>query len=165
MATLYELSASYSALLELYDSAEDKETRKKYLEMLLSDEEALSNKADIYARIMRNKQTEAEALKAEADRLTAKRKAAEAVIERLKDALLGAMMMAHTDAIQTTIGKWRLQMNPYSCEVTDADAVPVEFHTPQPDVIERGEILKRFKETGEIPTGVNISQTMGIRFR
>lgn len=165
MLTLYELTVDYAAELVRYDLAETDEERAAILDEITRMQGDISDKAEAYARIMRNKQAEADALKAEADRLTAKRKAAENCVERLKAALYDAMRIADTDTIPTTIGKWRLQMNPYSCQVTDADAVPQEFHKPQPDKIDSTEILKRFRVTGEIPTGVEISRTMGIRFR
>jgi len=165
MATLYELSTSYKALLDMYDAAETKEARETIISMLLSGEEAISDKAEAYARIMRNKQAEADALKAEVDRLNAKRKAAENCVERLKGALLDAMRIAETDTIPTSIGKWRIQKNPLSCEVIDPDSVPVEFRTPQPDKIEQQKMLKHYKETGEIISGVEFKQTESIRFR
>ena len=165
MPTLYDLSTAYATLLDCYDAAEDDETRSCVLDEIAGLQGDISDKAEAYARIMRNKQAEADALKAEADRLTAKRKAAENCVERLKGALLDAMRLAQTDTIPTTIGKWRIQKNPYSCEVTDPDLVPAEFRTPQPDKIERMELLKHFKETGECFPGVEFKQTESIRFR
>ena len=88
MATLYDLSKTYSDLLFMYDAAEDDETRDRLLESLASVGDSLTDKADAYARIIRNKDAEAKALKAEADRLTEKRKAAEAAVTRLKAAML-----------------------------------------------------------------------------
>ena len=78
MATLYELSAGYASLLDMYDQAETEDERAEILDMLASAEGDITEKAEAYARIMKNKQAEADAFKAEADRLTAKRKAAEA---------------------------------------------------------------------------------------
>lgn len=165
MASLYELSASYRALLNMYDDAETEESRQHIIAMMISGEEAISDKAEAYARIMRNKQAEAEALKAEADRLTEKRRAAEAVVERLKAALLDAMKLADTDIIPTSIGKWRKQANPWSVEVIDVDSVPAQYHIAQPDKIDKKGLLDNFKATGEIVDGVEFRQTQGIRFR
>lgn len=164
MASLYELSASYAALINMYDEAETEEKRETIVRMLLSGEEAIADKAEAYARIMRNKQAEAKALKAEADRLTAKRRAAEAVIERLKTALLNAMKLTNTDVIPTTIGKFRKQANPWSVEVIDVDKVPKKYHIAQPDKIDKNGLLDNFKATGEIVDGVEFKQEQGIRF-
>lgn len=165
MASLYELSASYAALIAAYDSAETEDERDEILFHLVNSEEAIADKAEAYARIMRNKQTEADALKAEADRLTEKRRAAENVVERLKSALLDAMTLTNTETIATSIGKWKKQANPWSCEVMDADSVPAQYHIKQPDKIDKRALLDAFKQTGEIVSGVEFKQTQGIRFR
>lgn len=163
--TLYELTEGYASLLGMYDAAETPEEREDILDMMAGVEGDISDKAEAYARIIRNKLAEAEAFKVEADRLTAKRKAAEAVVDRLKEAITTAMKLTGTQEIPTTIGKWRLTMNPWSCEVTDPDSVPEEWHVPQPDKIDRAGLLKRFRETGELIDGVEFRQTSGARFR
>lgn len=163
--TLYELTEGYDSLLGMYDAAETPDEREDILNMLAEVEGDISDKAEAYARIMRNKQAEAEALKNESDRLTAKRRAAERVVERLKEAITDAMKLTCLREIPTSIGKWRLSMNPWSCEVTDPDSVPEEWHVPQPDKIDKAGLLKRFRETGELVHGVEFRQTSGARFR
>lgn len=165
MATLYELSEGYAQLLDMYEQAETEAERADLLDLLANAEGDITEKAEAYARIMRNKQAEAEGYKAEADRLTAKRRAAEAVVERMKEAITTAMMMVGIREIGTTIGKWRLQDNPWSCEVVDVDAVPEEWHIKVDDKIDRAGLVKHFKMTGELIPGVEMKQTVGVRFR
>lgn len=165
MATLYELSAGYASLLDMYDLAETEPERADILDMLASAEGDIAEKAEAYARIMKNKQAEAEGLKAEIDRLTAKRRAAEAVVDRLKDAIANAMLMVGAKEIGTTIGKWRLQDNPWSCEVLDVNAVPEEWHIKVEDKIDRAGLVRHFKETGEMIDGVEFRRSTGARFR
>jgi len=163
--TLYELSSGYALMLDLYDSAETDEERAEILDRLTEYDGDIAEKAEAYARIMRNKQAEAEAYKAEAERLTGKRKAAEGVVTRLKDAILDSMKLVGATEIGTSIGKWRAQMNPWSVEVTTPDAVPERFVIPQPAKVDRKAILDEFKRTGEIIAGVEIRQSLGVRFR
>ena len=165
MATLYELSEGYAQLLDMYEQAETEAERADLLDLLANAEGDITEKAEAYARIMRNKQAEAEGYKAEADRLTAKRRVAEAVVERMKEAITTAMMMVGTREIGTTIGKWRLQDNPWSCEVVDINAVPEEWHIKVDDKIDRAGLVKHFKMTGELIPGVEMKQTVGVRFR
>ena len=165
MATLYELSAGYASLLDMYDLAETDAERADIMDMLTSTEGDITEKAEAYARIMKNKQAEADGLKAEADRLTAKRKAAEAVVDRMKEAITTTMMLVGAKEIGTTIGKWRLQTNPWSCEVLDANAVPKEWHIKVEDKIDRAGLVRHFKETGELIHGVEFRQSVGARFR
>lgn len=163
--TLYELTDGYASLLGMYDAAETPEEREEILDMLAGVEGDISDKAEAYTRIIRNKLAEAEALKAEADRLTAKRRAAERVAERMKEAITDAMMRTGTQEIPTTIGKWRMTMNPWSCDVLDAEQVPEEWRIPQPDKVDKAGLLAHFKATGELVAGVEFKQTSGARFR
>lgn len=165
MATLYELSAGYASLLDMYDQAETEDERAEILDMLAGTEGDITEKAEAYARIMKNKQAEADAFKAEADRLTQKRRAAEAVVDRLKDAIGTAMQITGAKEIGTTIGKWRLQDNPWSCEVLDVNAVPEEWHIKVEDRIDRAGLVRHFKETGEVIDGVEFRRSTGARFR
>ena len=164
MANLYELTNDYYDLMREYEFSED-DQRAEVLQRIYGLQDTISDKAEAYARIIRNLKADAEAYKAEAQRLTAKQRAAESAIDGLKSRLLDAMNAIGADEIKTTIGKWRVQMNPASCQVIDDSAVPAEYHIPQPDKIDRNSILKHFKTTGELLPGVEITQTAGIRFR
>lgn len=165
MASLYELSAGYALLLDEYDAAETDEEREKILAMLAEAEGDITDKAESYAKVIRMKEEEAKAFKAEADRLTARRQAAENMVKRLKDALLGSMVLTGTNEINTSIGKWKVAMNPLSCDVVDIDKVPMEYHIKQEDKIDKKGLIAHYKETGEIINGVQFKQEQGIRFR
>ena len=163
--TLYELTADFVDGLNAYDAAETDEERADIANWLIGVKGDLDAKADAYARIIKNKQAEAKALKDEADRLTAKRRAAESLIERLKAALLGAMQETGIEQIGTSIGKWSLQYNPVRCEIINPEMVPARFIKPQPDVIDRAAMIKEFNRTGECFDGVEFYKDKGIRFR
>lgn len=165
MASLYELSAGYATILDAYDAAETNEERKELLTMLEIAGEDINDKAEAYAKIIRMKEEEAKAFKAEADRLTNRKQAAENMVARLKSALLDSMKLTGQTEIKTSIGKWRVQMNPVSADVTDWTKVPMEFRTPQPDKVDKPSLIKRYKETGEVFEGVEFKQEQGIRFR
>lgn len=165
MSTLYELSKTYSDLLFLYETAEDDTTRERLLNDLASVGDSLTDKAEAYARIIRNKDAEAKALKTEADRLTEKRKAAENAITRLKAAMLEAMQLADVDEMPTSIGKWRTQYNPVSCEIINPESVPARFMIPQPDKVDKKALIDEYKRTGEVFNGVEFKQELGVRFR
>ena len=165
MATLYELSAGYATLLNAYDAAETDQQRDDILALLAEADTDIKAKAENYAKVIRMKEEEAKAFAAEAARLTARKRAADAMVERLKAAMLGAMEMTNTPEIMTSIGKWRVQMNPLSCDVTDWTLVPAEFRTPQPDKVDKKAMIDHYKATGELLDGVEFKQTVGVRFR
>ena len=165
MASLYELSAGYVTLLDAYDTAETDQEREDILELLSAAEGDIESKAENYAKVIRMKEEEAKAFKAEADRLNKRRQAAENMVERLKAALLDNMKLTGAQEIKTSIGKWKIQMNPMSADVQDWTKVPMEFRIPQPDKVDKPSLIKRHKETGELFDGVEFKQDMGIRFR
>ena len=165
MASLYELSAGYASLLDAYDSADTEEERGDILEIMAEAEGNIAERAEAYAKIIRMKDAEAKAFKEEAKRLTAKAAAAENVVKRLKEAVLDAMKLADVKEIPTSIGKWRVQMNPWKCEIRDIDEVPEEWHIRQPDTVDRKALIDWFKETGELVKGVEFTQDKGVRFR
>ena len=165
MASLYELSAGYATLIDAYDSAETDEERESILELLSAAEGDIEGKAENYAKVIRIKEAEARAFKDEADRLNRRRQAAENMVRRLKDALLDSMKLMGQTEINTSIGKWRVQLNPVSCEVVDIDRVPMQYHIRQEDKIDKKSLLADYKATGEIIDGVEFRQDTGIRFR
>lgn len=164
MASLYDIGARYAALLEKMESAEGDEALDVLDELAMMDDE-LEVKAENYIRIIKDKEAEAEGFKKEADRLTAKRQAAENVAKRLKQAMLDAMKLAGKVELPTSIGKWKVQSNPLSCEVLDINKVPQEWHIKCDDKIDKAGLIKHYKMTGELVDGCEFKQTEGIRFK
>lgn len=165
MASLYDLTTKWAALVDAYDMAEDADEQAEALAALVEAEGDIVDKAEAYARIMRNYQAAADGYKAEAQRLAKRQKAAENAVERMKGALLDVMQMTGQKEIATGIGKWKVQANPWSCEVLDEAKIPAQYRIPQPDKIDKRALLQDFKATGEIMDGVEFKQTMGLRFR
>lgn len=165
MASLYELSAGYASLLDAYDSAETAEEREDILAMLADAEGNIGDKAEAYAKLIRMKEEEAKAFKSEIDRMTERKRVAENLVARLKAALLESMKLTGTSEINTSIGKWKVQNNPLSCEVVDIDKIPMQYHIKQEDKIDKKGLIDYYKQTGEVVEGCNFKQEQGIRFR
>lgn len=165
MASLYELSAEYADLMDAYDAAETEEEREEVLARLNLSADEIVGKAEDYAKLVRMKEEEAKGFKAEAERLTKRKQAAENLVARLKATMLDAMTLTGQTEVNTSIGKWRKQMNPPSCDVLNVDLIPKQYRIPQPDKVDKKSILDAFKQTGEIPSGVEIKREEGVRFR
>lgn len=165
MAKMYELTGAWAALVDAFDMAEDAEERAEALRALEDIEAEMADKADAIARIVRNYRAEVEGLKAEEQRLAIKRRSRENAIERLQGIMLDAMQATGVEKVQTSIGAWRVQANPWSCEVTDLAAVPEEWHINVEDRIDKRGLVEHFKMTGEMVDGVEYRQTIGVRFR
>lgn len=165
MASLYELSAEYAAFLEAYESASCEEEAAEILQSLVDIHGTLEEKSENYAKLIKNVEADEKAFKDESDRLDKKAKSAKNFVERLKKAQLEAMQMTGLTEIKTSIGKWRKQLNPMSCDVTDPDKVPERFHVPQPDKIDKAAMIREHKATGEVFEGAEFKQEQGIRFK
>ena len=165
MASLYELGAEYAAVLDAYANAQDEKEAAEILQQLVDVQGELTDKAEAYIRVIKNVQSDVDGYKAEAKRLARKATSGENLIERLKNAMLDAMKLTDTQRIETSIGKWALQLNPVSCDVTDPDKVPERFHVKQPDKIDKAAMIREYKATGEIFEGAEFKQEQGIRFR
>ena len=164
MASLYDIGARYAALLEKMESAEGDEALDVLDELAMMDDE-LEVKAENYIRIIKTKEAEADGFDKEAKRLTARKQAAENVAKRLKQAMLDAMKLAGKTELPTSIGKWKVQANPMSCEVLDINKVPQEWHIKCDDKIDKAGLIKHYKMTGELVDGCEFKQTEGIRFK
>ena len=165
MASLYEISAEYAAFLEAYESASCEEEAAEILQSLVDIHGSLEEKAENYAKLIKNVKADAKAFKDESDRLDKKWKVAKNFAERLEGAMLDAMKLTGTKEIPTSIGKWKTQLNPMSCDVTDPDKVPERFHVKQPDKIDKAAMIREHKATGEMFEGAEFKQEMGVRFR
>ena len=165
MASLYEISAEYAAFLEAYENASCEEEAAEILQSLVDIHGSLEEKAENYAKLIKNVKADAKAFKDESDRLDKKWKVAKNFAERLEGAMLDAMKLTDTKEIPTSIGKWKTQLNPISCDVTDPDKVPERFHVKQPDKIDKQAMIREHKATGEMFEGAEFKQEMGVRFR
>ena len=165
MASLYELSAEYAGFLDAYANAQNEDEAAEILQSLVDIHGELTEKAENYVKVIKNVQSDVDGYKAEAKRLAKKATAGENLIERLKNAMLDAMKLAGQTEISTSIGKWRVQNNPWSCEVVDIDKVPMQYHIKQEDKIDKAGLLKQFALTGEVVDGCEFVQKQGIRFR
>ena len=112
MATLYELTEEYRQLLDWMEDPEmDPQTIQDTLEALGGE---IEEKADGYAKVIRQLEADAAALKAEAKRMINKQKTAEENIERLKKSLQRTMEITGREKIDTGLFKVWLQKTPES---------------------------------------------------
>lgn len=154
--TLYEMTESTKALYQMLETGEiDEQTLTDTLEAIEAPE-----KADSYCRVIRQLQADAEALKAEADRLTAKRRAAENAIERMKAALL-AFTEASGGRVKTPLFTVTTRIT-QRVDITDPEAVPAQYRIAQPDKISASEIGKALKAGETVPGATLTSNTSVI---
>ena len=165
MSSLYQLTDEYTELVARLEEAETDEEAAKVMEELDLKSGEIAHKAEMYARIIKNKKSEIEGYRAEEKRLAQNRHAAEGAVEKLENRLLETMETLGLDTIQTSIGKWRIQSNPWSAEIVDESKVPQAYLIPQPPKVDKAGLIKAHRETGEVFEGVEFMQKAGLRFR
>ena len=100
------------------------------------------------------------AMKEEEDRMASNRKALENKLTRFKQYVKECMENNGITKIETGLGTLSIAKSPASVEIINEEEVPSEFKQEIITVkIDKAKIKNNFKETGEIPDGVNIVTT------
>jgi hypothetical protein len=160
LPTLYALADEWNELVALLEDPEsDQAAIGAELDRVASDIHA---KAYGLAVVIQGFQLRAEYLKAEEQRLYAKRKASESHVERLRAYALAQMQALGMQRIDTGSFTYQVKSNPPAVSVVDAALVPSEYERTKITVdVDKRSILDDYKRTGEIPPGVDIRR--GVR--
>lgn len=163
--TLYELSEQYQMLLVL---AEDPDTDPEiFADTLEGLDGALEDKADAYAKVRATLLGESAALKAEIDRLTARKRAIDNNIDRMMESLENAMILTGKTKFKTSLFSFGIQKNPAAVVMDEPyiENIPEEYLIPQDPKIDRQKIkddLKAGKDLGGI---AHLEQGESLRIR
>ncbi len=158
---LYELTGNYLILQQMLEEAEDQQA---ILDTIESIEAAIEEKADNYARIIRNLEVDVAGIKAEEQRLADKRRTLENNIKWLKNNLEEVMKSTGKTKFKTTLFSFGIQKNPPSVEILDESKVPEEFLIPQNPVVDKKAILAALKEGKEFDFA-QLKQGESLRIR
>lgn len=147
--TLYELTAEYQQLLEL---AEDPDIPE---EILADSLEALGmdieDKADGYAKVIAQLNADASALKAEIDRLTARKRTIERNVDRMKESLKTAMILTGKTKFKTELFSFGIQKNPPKVVIDDPSRIYPEYLIEQDPKVDTMAIRNALKDDTEAP--------------
>ena len=156
--SLYNITNKF---VELMDKAQDGElTEEEYNQ--LGEELAiqLQQKGSNIIGYTKNIELTINAMKEEEDRMSSNRKALENKLTRFKQYVKECMENNGITKIETGLGTLSIAKSPVSVEIINEDAIPNEFKQEVVTVkIDKTKIKNNFKETGEIPEGVNIITT------
>lgn len=150
--SLYEITNAFLVLMENEEiTEEDKNKVKEELTLLLQQK---SQNIIGYAR---NIELTIEAMKNEEKRISEKRKMLENRVIKFKEYVKECMEKNGITKIETGLGNLTIAKNPISVEVVNEEEIPSEYKTEIVAVkVDKTKIKNNFKETGEIPNGVNI---------
>lgn len=143
---LYELSAVYQRLQDQIEAGEDYEG----ILAVIGDE--IETKADGYARVIRNMESQAAAFKEEEKRIAENRRRLETSIERLKQNLFDSMKATGKEKFKTDLFTFSIQKNGGSMPVivdVPTEKLPDDLVqiTEKPDL---KAIAKYIEETGDL---------------
>jgi hypothetical protein len=108
MSRLYELTADLLALQEMLEDSVEEQVLLDTLEGVQGEYEL---KLEAYCKVIKNLEADMDALKAEAKRLTDKRKVLENNVDRLKKAMFESMKATGTDKVKGQLFTVAIQKN------------------------------------------------------
>ena len=126
---LYELTANYLALQQMIEDPEaDMQMINDTMEAI---EGSIEEKADGYAKVIKNMEASIAAIKAEQDRLTARKNLLELGIKTLKKNLEASMIATGKRKFKTDLFSFSIQKNggkaPVILDVADTSELPDEL--------------------------------------
>lgn len=161
MGTLYELKSEY---IQLRDMAGDPDISPEALrDTMEAINGELEDKADGYAKVIRELEAEEAGLDAEIKRLQARKSAVSGNKGRIKDALESAMRETGKLKFKTALFSFGIQKNPPSVAIL-SENIPLDYLVvpdPQPD---KKRILAELK-AGATFDWAELRQTEALRIR
>lgn len=155
---LYELSVAFQ---EVQNMELDPEVMKDTLDSI---EDAIENKAENIAKLVRNLESDVSAYKEEEDRLKTKRQATENKVKWLKTYLEDNMKLTGKTKFKSGMFNFSIQKNPASVNITDERIIPDEFLIQQPPKVDKTSLKEALKNGIDVP-GAELKQTEGLRIR
>lgn len=161
--TIYELTDDYLNLLEaMQDPDYDPEIIQ---EMLVDAEGSLEEKADSYAKVMKELQAKEVGIDAEIKRLQAMKKNLTTNEDRIKDTLQMMMEATGKTKFKTSLFSFGIQNNPPKVVVDKGiDDLPLEYLVPQDPTINKTLIMEKLK-AGEVLEFAHLEQGQSLRIR
>lgn len=162
MPTLYDLKDTYASLLQLMDDPEaDEESLSGILQTINCE---IEDKADNYAKILRELNGEEFSLAAEIDRLSAKKKALSNRADWLKSKLQDAMIACQKPKFKTALFSFNIQQNPPKLILDPEHKIPKKYLIPQDPKVDNTAI-KEILKTGKKLPFAHLESTESLRIR
>lgn len=156
MATLYELTGKFNQVAEML--TED-EFNPAVIDTLESLDLAIEDKADGYARLIKNQEADSKGIAEEIKRLRTRKQAIDNSIKNMKLSLQNAMIEIGKTKFKTDLFSFNIQKDPVKVEIVNEELIPDQFKKIKIEFDK-----KAIKETGNIP-GVELVQSESLRIR
>lgn len=156
MATLYELSAQFNQVVEML--SED-EFNPAVIDTLEAIDMAIEDKADNYARLIKNQESNSKGIAEEIKRLQARKQSIDNSVKNMKLSLQNAMNEIGKTKFKTNLFSFNIQKNPISVNIVDENLIPDEFKKI------KIEFDKTAIKNAENVPGVELTQSESLRIR
>ena len=161
---LYEVAEAFAQIQDFLNNAETDDEIVAIKEVLVDYECQFEEKVENIVYLIKNAQSDVEALKKEELRLAEKRKAAERKIESLKDYLFGAFMQTGTERIKFPQFTVSIRNNAESVNVNDITKIPQDYFVPQPPKLNKSGLKKAIQD-GEVIEGAELVRNKSLQIR
>lgn len=161
MSNLFDLSQNYKQIYDLISEGEEAEV---YLDTLESIDDAIEEKADGYAGVIRQLKSDNDGLTNEIKRLQDRKKSNENGINRLKENLQLMMQQTGKTKFKTNLNTFGIQKNPSSLNILDEKKIPKKYFIEQEPKLNSQILKKEIKDGIEIE-GAELVQTESLRIR
>jgi len=162
MATLYKLNERYQNILQVAEMMDEEE----FKEALNGIEDDIENKADGYAKVIKEFESQINGLKSEEKRLKDRRTTLENKIKNMKENLENSMKLQGKTKFKTPLFSFNIQNNAPSLTVMDESNIPKRFFEEQKPKLNKTALKNYMKENeDEEVEGVMLKQTESLRIR
>ena len=159
---LYDLTQQYQQLKDLID--EHEADSPALIDTLEAVDEAIEDKLENIAKLIRTLEAESEAFKKEELRFQAKRKVRENNTKRLKAYAQEALEATGRTKIEGGTFTFRLQKNPPSVFIRDDKLIPAHYLIEQQPAIDKKGILEDLKNEIHVD-GAELKQGRSLRIQ
>ena len=165
MSSLYDIASAYLQISEMMEDPElDPQVLADTMEAIDGE---LEVKAENYGKVLRNLEGDIVALKAEEERLKARRQTLENNAKRLKMALQGAMEVTGKTKFKTELFSFSIRKNAPAV-VIDADElikVPLKYLVAQEPKIDKAKIKEDLKAGVNLDGVAHLEQGQSLNIR
>jgi len=165
MASIYEITDDFLRIQEMMEDPElDPQTLADTLEAI---EGELEVKAENYAKVMKNLEGDIVAIKAEIDRLTAKKRAIENNIKNMKATLQSVMEVTGKTKFKTDLFSFGIQKNAPSVVVDEQyiENIPEEYLKFREPEINKTAIKDAINNGVDLSGIAHLEQSQSLRIR
>lgn len=160
--TLYQLTDSFKQVLEMaQDPSIDAQAIADTLEGIGGE---IEDKADGYAKVIKELEADSDKLTAEITRLTDRKKALQNNIKRMKESLTAAMQATGKIKFKTDLFSFNVQKNPPTLVIDDENNIPTEYYIPQEPKLDTT-VIKELLKSGTELGFAHLEQGEGVRIR